>query len=128
MNVEDVDKQVRYWISGALEDGAAAEQLVAGGKFRHGLFFAHLALEKALKGHVCRVRRETPPRIHNLVRLARLAEMELTQEQEVFLERMDLFNLVGRYPEEALIPVLDKDNAVSLLNKARETIQWLMRK
>jgi hypothetical protein len=34
---------------------------VARGRTRHGLFFAHLALEKTLKAHVCRATNENWP-------------------------------------------------------------------
>lgn len=42
-------------------------------KIRHGLFLAHLALEKTLKAHVCRTTGELAPKTHNLVRLAEMA-------------------------------------------------------
>ncbi len=69
----DVAKQIDYWRTGGDEDFAAAESLVEEGHLRHGLFFAHLAVEKILKAHVTRQTREVPPRIHNLVRLAEMA-------------------------------------------------------
>jgi len=53
----DVEKQIAYWRGGAEEDMAVARELIAGKRVRHGLFFAHLALEKALKAIVCRVTR-----------------------------------------------------------------------
>ena len=50
----DINKQIDYWRRSALEDLDAAQALVKLGKYRHGLFLAHLSLEKMLKGHVCR--------------------------------------------------------------------------
>ncbi len=41
----DVPKQVDYWRIGGQEDLAAAKSLLEKGHLRHGLFFAHLALE-----------------------------------------------------------------------------------
>ncbi len=49
----DIQKQIKYWQHGAVEDWDVAENLVDQQKVRHGLFFAHLALEKILKAHVC---------------------------------------------------------------------------
>ena len=66
----DVPAQIAYWKSGAEEDWQVAVDLVRLGRVRHGLFFAHLALEKVLKAHVCRVTRDVPPRLHLLLRLA----------------------------------------------------------
>lgn len=69
----DSGKQVDYWRQGADEDWEVAVKLVTDGKSRHGLFFAHLALEKMLKALVCRHTRDVPPRIHNLTRPSELA-------------------------------------------------------
>jgi len=50
----DVEKQADYWKIGSQEDLAAARHLMEKDHCRHALFFAHLAIEKALKAHVCR--------------------------------------------------------------------------
>jgi HEPN domain-containing protein len=42
----DVPKQIEYWTKGSQEDLDAARDLLAKKHFRHGLFFAHLAVEK----------------------------------------------------------------------------------
>jgi HEPN domain-containing protein len=69
----DIAQQVAYWRDGAREDWAVAQDLMAQGRVRHALFCAHLALEKALKAHVCRQTNDLAPRLHNLVRLAEMA-------------------------------------------------------
>jgi HEPN domain-containing protein len=63
----DISKQINYWRDGATEDWAVAQELIDRDKIRHGLFIAHLALEKMLKAHVCRKTAELAPRIHNLL-------------------------------------------------------------
>ncbi len=120
----DVGKQVDYWRSGSKEDIAAAEALVSKGFLRHGLFFAHLAVEKILKAHVARKTGEIPPRIHNLIRLAELAGVTLDPKRADFLRRFNLYQLEGRYPEmfEAR---LDAETAKERLASAREMVEWL---
>ncbi len=49
----DIAKQITYWQDGAKEEFDVAKQLIANEKIRHGLFFAHLAIEKLLKAKVC---------------------------------------------------------------------------
>lgn len=120
----DIDKQVEYWATGSAEDLGAAEMLVEKGYARQGLFFAHLALEKMLKAHVVRARRDVPPRIHNLVRLAQLAGLKPDDEQEQFLRRFDAHQLEGRYPDSQQV-VIDPARARQQLQKAMETVQWL---
>ena len=50
----DISEQIKYWKTTAREDWEAAGELVESRRIRQGLFFAHLALEKLLKAHVCR--------------------------------------------------------------------------
>lgn len=41
----DIHKQIAYWRNTATEDWLVAQELMDSGRLRHGLFFAHLALE-----------------------------------------------------------------------------------
>ena len=68
----DIGKQISHWRNSAVEDWSVAQDLVSRGKIRHGLFFAHLALEKTIKAHVCKVTGELASKIHNLVRLSQI--------------------------------------------------------
>ena len=122
----DISEQIRYWKTGAQEDWEAAGVLVESGKIRQGLFFAHLALEKLLKAHVCRQRQEIAPRIHNLVRLAERAGLEVEDEILDTLAVMNEFNIEGRYPLNHVEP--PKTNEASeYMSKAKEVYQWLIR-
>lgn len=121
----DIGKQIAYWLEGAREDWRVAQELVYGGRVRHGLFFAHLALEKALKAQVCRHTRDLAPRIHNLVRLAEVAEIHPKPEQIDVLAEMNAFSLEGRYPE-SLTPPPTQQEARAYLARAEEVFQWLM--
>jgi HEPN domain-containing protein len=124
--VIDVDKQITYWRDSANEDWAVALELVQGNRRRHGLFFAHLALEKALKAHVCRATRDIAPRLHNLVRLAELAELELRSDQLDVLAEMNVFNIEARYPD-SLSPPPSGEEVQHYLRCADEVLQWLIR-
>ncbi len=45
----DIDKQIEYWRSGALNDIDTAVLLIKNNKILHGLFFCHLVIEKIIK-------------------------------------------------------------------------------
>ncbi len=89
----DIDKQISFWRNGAEEDLAVARDLVNRNRIRHGLFFAHLALEKALKAHICRVTQDIAPRLHNLVRLVELAKLDIKPAHVDILAEMNSFNI-----------------------------------
>lgn len=120
----DIHKQIEYWRSGALEDWNVATDLVNQEKIRHGLFFAHLTLEKILKAHVCRVNNDIAPPIHNLLRLADRASLSLDIEQRDLLSEVIPFNIEGRYPELNL-PTLSLAEAEKYLKKIGELLECL---
>ena len=100
----NIEKQVSYWKTGAQEDWIVAKELIERDRIRHGLFFAHLALEKAIKAHVCRSQKDLAPRIHNLLRLIQLTGLNSNPDQLEILAEMNAFNIESRYPE-SFIPL-----------------------
>lgn len=86
------------WRDGSVEDWEVARSLYANGKVRHGLFFAHLAVEKLLKAIVCLHSCDLAPPTHNLVRLAAMTSLVLTQQQIDLLAEINSFNYCGTLP------------------------------
>ena len=123
----DIDAQVRHWEESSREDWLVASELVKRGRLRHGLFFAHLALEKMLKAHVCQHSGDVAPRIHNLVRLAEAAGLSLSPAELDLLADMNRYNLEGRYGEPAAVPP-KTDAANDLMARAERMMAWLNRK
>lgn len=120
----DIGKQIQHWRNGADEDWAVAQDLIGRDKIRHALFIAHLALEKSLKAHVCRNTRELAPRTHNLVRLAEIAGLKLSEEQIDLLADVNEFNIEGRYPE-MLMPPPTRAEADDYMARIAEVLQCL---
>ncbi|MHC4568366.1 MAG: HEPN domain-containing protein [Planctomycetota bacterium] len=120
----DVTEHINYWRDGSDEDFAAAESLLEKGHLRHSLFFAHLAVGKMLKAHVTRQTGDVPPRTHNLIRLAELADILPDREQMKFLRSFDLYQMEGRYPESTYVSI-DSSTAREKLALAGEILRWL---
>jgi HEPN domain-containing protein len=95
----DIKKQIEYWIATAEDDLEAVHYLIANNKTIQAMFFCHLAVEKTLKALVVKAISDVPPKIHNLKRLAELADIKLTDEQNSLLNDLMVFQLEGRYPE-----------------------------
>ncbi len=121
----NIQKQVDYWRAIASDDWRVAQKLIAEKEIPQGLFFVHLALEKLLKAHVCKTTKDLAPRIHNLLRLAELGKIALSSEQRDFLEKINLYNLEGRYPDTAF-PVPSLERAQQYLGQAKEIVEWLI--
>jgi HEPN domain-containing protein len=123
----DVAQQIEHWRDGAREEWQVAGEMLEKGRIRHALFFAHLALEKALKAHVCRHTGDLAPRTHNLVRLADTAALEMSSSVRELLGEMNEFVLTGRYPDAASkVPGLGE--ARNLKERAKEVFEWLMQR
>jgi len=122
----DISQQIAYWRTGAGEDWEVARQLVDSAKTRHGLFFAHLALEKLLKAHICKHTGKLAPKLHNLVRLAEMSELELDAEHVDVLAEMNEFNIEGRYPITYIAPPTQKE-ALDYIKKSKVAFEWLIR-
>jgi len=120
----DVEKHIAYWRDGASEDWDVAQDLVVRGRTRHGLFLAHLALEKLLKAHVCRHARDIAPKSHALLRLADLAGLALSDDQRRFLARFDRRQIEGRYPKRLGTPPTAAA-ATEEMRQAEEMFRWL---
>ena len=123
----NIEKQIQYWETGAVEDWQVAVELVEMGRTRHGLFFAHLALEKLLKALVCRATQDLAPRMHALLRLSECAGVDFSEPQRVFLARFDRYQMEGRYPDALPVP-LDIAAARTELQQAQEMFAWLHQK
>jgi HEPN domain-containing protein len=120
----DILQQVAHWRDGALEEWQVANELLEKGRARQALFFTHLALEKALKAHVCRHTGDLAPRTHNLVRLAEVAGLTLTPEHTDLLAETNEFALASRYPDTTFaVPSLGEAEAHR--RRAGEVFQWL---
>ena len=122
----DVEKHIAFWRDGAIEDWDVGQDLVDREKTRHGLFLAHLALEKLLKAHVCRHTQDMPPRIHALLRLTDIAGLPLSDDQKVFLARFDRYQIEGRYPKMLGVP-RSIGVAKEEMRQAAEVYQWLIK-
>ena len=125
-NRVDVQKQIDYWQTSSDEDFAAAQSLLEKNHLRHCLFFAHLAIEKMLKAHVTRQTKDVPPRTHNLVRLAEIANIKLDSERVEFLREFGIYQLEGRYPDSEQVSV-DSDIVRDEISRAKEMLIWLKR-
>ena len=123
----DVDKQITYWRNGSKEDWEVAMELVNSSRIRHGLFFAHLAIEKKLKAHVCRETEAVPPRSHNLLMLTQKTNLPVSDEQKQFIARFDRYQMEGRYPG-AWTSTPNAETAVRELDVAKDFLTWLTKK
>lgn len=123
----EINEKIEYWVRISEMDIPVMEHLFETGDYSYSLFIGHLVLEKILKAHYVKYNKETPPRTHDLVKLANFSALELNEEQIKFLITANSFNIEARYPEEKLsfYKSCTKELTTEYLKKIKELFLWL---
>ena len=122
-------KHIEYWTKTAEKDKEVIEYLLKGEKYVHALFFAHLYLEKLCKALWVKKNTENiPPKIHNLLKLVKDINLTRTEQDQLFLLKLNQYQIEGRYPDDIakLYQMTNKnltENSISETNKIAQCIQ-----
>lgn len=124
------EELVIYWLDSADIDYQAMESLYEKGNFIWTLFVGHLVIEKILKAHYINNTGDTPPQIHNLLKIAEDAHIELTEEQKDYLLEVTTFNIKARYPDYKFkfYKKADREFTTRHVASIKELRQWLLKK
>ena len=88
------EEHIAYWTGNAEKDWQRAERCFKDKDYVFSLFCVHLSLEKIIKAlWVNDNELNFPPRIHNLVRLLEGTSVELKEEELIFLNDLNKFQL-----------------------------------
>jgi HEPN domain-containing protein len=120
-------KVLDYFQNQALEDLDTAKKLINAKKYHHGLFFAHLAIEKLIKGLVYKNINKHPLPIHNLKKLAKQAKLNINEKQSKQLKEITSWNIEARYDniKRQFYKKATKDFTLNWFKIVKELYQWL---
>jgi len=123
----DVVQVVAYWMTEAEEALEVADHLVAKADYSYALFFGHLAVEKLLKAQYVFKQKQHAPPLHNLLRLARAAGLEIDEETADKLTTVTAFNLEARYPDfkRSFRQTCTPEYTAQQMSVIKELMQWL---
>ena len=115
------------WLRAAMDDLEDAKVLLKAGRYSGAAFHAHQAAEKALKAAIIELKGQLPPRIHNLLELARILGVD---DEEVIeaLRRLNPHYRVARYPDAANgvpMDVYSEAIAGELVSLAERVVDWV---
>ncbi len=125
------EEHIKYWEDIAEKDWDAAMDLFHTKKYVHCLFFAHLTLEKLCKAQWVKNNDENhPPRIHNLVKLIANIDLGFSEDELAFMERMNDFQLEGRYPDymQKIYTVCTNEYTATILEQVKTIKECLQKK
>ena len=127
-----MDDKVKYWLELAEYDLESAKVMLNGSRYLYVGFMCHQTIEKILKAYYTYKLNETPPHIHNLIKLADDAKIieEMPDEYKRLLAELNPMNIKARYPSyrERIRNKLNKEECSNLMTKTEEVLSWIKNK
>ena len=126
----DVSKVIKHWIDSSEKDFQTMLHLHTSQDRDWASFLAHIVLEKLLKAHVVKRTNAHAPFTHDLLRLANLAGLILTEEQSDWLDTITTFNLNTRYDsyKQEFYEKCTPEFTTTWINRTKELTQWIKEK
>ena len=124
-----MNEKSRYWLESAQYDYETAKVMLSGGRFLYVGFMCHLTMEKVLKAVIVNTQEDNPPKIHDLVKLAKQGGVydDMSEAQKDFLELLLPLNIEARYPsyKSSLAAALNQERCKMILDETEALVQWL---
>ena len=121
--------KVQYWLDLCDDNLITAKWLLQGKRYLDMAFFCNQITEKSLKAIVASITTETPPKIHDLHKLAKLGKIneQLNDEQRLFLDDISKYQIEARYPEtkEQIFKTLTAEKCGQMLEETEEFLCWI---
>ena len=124
-------QHIEHWMETAEQDWITVELLMNQKRFLHGLFWAHLVIEKLAKAlWIKQNETNIPPKTHNINWILEQANANLDDEKMQFLLKFNKFQLSTRYPDyiENLYKTCTKTVADHQLKNIKTIRQCLLNK
>jgi len=116
----DKQEHIDYWLKIAEKDLDMMTYLIEGKRYVQALFFGHLYLEKIAKALWVKNNKENvPPKTHNLLKIIKESSLDLSDDDQAFLIKLNQYQIESRYPEDIdrLYKITDKQLTDGYFNK-----------
>ena len=127
----DKQEHIDYWLRIAEKDRDMITYLMEGKRYVQALFFGHLYLEKIAKALWIKNNAENvPPKTHNLLKIIKESYLNLADDDQTFLIKLNQYQIESRYPEDIdkLYKITDKELTEEYLNKITQIEKCLREK
>ena len=97
--IDNIDNVIEAWIKSSDNNFDEMLDFYKIGRNNWALFIGHLCIEKLLKAYFIKVHHKHSMNLHNLTRIAELANLEITREQKADFAMITTFNISARYDD-----------------------------
>lgn len=121
------EEVIQFWIDSSDKDFYTMLHLYESGDYMWSLFIGHLVVEKLLKAFYIHQKDDNYPMVHNLLRIAEKAGIELNEDQQLFFSEVTGFNINARYDDykQSFFKKCTKEYALSWIEKIKEQRLWI---
>lgn len=121
------EEVIQFWIESSDKDFQTMNNLYDSGDYMWSLFIGHLVIEKLLKAYYIKSKDENYPMIHNLLRIAEKAGLDLNDEQQKFFSTVTGFNINARYDDykQSFYQKCTREFTAIWIEKIKNQRQWI---
>lgn len=98
-NTIDFENIILYWNTMSDNDFDTMIDLYTMKRNNWALFIGHLVIEKLLKAIYVKNNKKHPPLVHDLLKIALKASLNLDNDKKLFLDTITTFNINARYDD-----------------------------
>jgi len=126
--IENIDKIVQHWIDSSEQNYSTMQNLIISKDFSWALFLGHLVIEKLLKAIYVKKFQNHAIFTHDLLRLASKIDLNMTDDQQEWLDKITTFNLNARYDsyKQNFYKLCTKEFTSEWIIKIEKLKQWLI--
>jgi len=124
----DKAELMKFWLETSEKDFNTMIHLYESKDYHWSLFMGHLVIEKLLKALCVKNKGNNALKIHDLLRIAEQAGIDLTEEQQDDLDTITTFNISARYPDykQSFYKKCTHEFTTSNIIKIKELREWLL--
>ncbi|RLD22511.1 MAG: DNA-binding protein [Bacteroidetes bacterium] len=126
--IENIDIVVQNWLDSADQNFATMKNLLRSGDYSWALFIGHLVIEKTLKALYVKKKNEHALFTHDLLRLSSKIGLDISEEQQDWLDEITTFNLNARYDnyKQLFAKLCTKEFTEVRISRIEIIRQWLI--
>ena len=123
-----IEEKTQYWINLSDNDLKVVHTLLKGKHYLYAGFMCHQVIEKIFKAYYSALKKDTPPRTHDLRHLAITADFwkKLSDVQQLQVIELLPLQIEARYPEykSKIARLLTETKSKQILEQVKQLQQW----